>query len=225
MFTAATAAASADIRCKRQRFASHRSFSASEINGIKRRQKAQTANALDILSTYLVTSTEDTHHGRLSSNRGSRASSRESSRAHSPIVEEMNAASFPPNRSNSASARSSTSFLSQLFSSTPHQPGKDQPTTVHQSSLPLPSLNSSLSHSTSSIDSNSLAATVGMLRDPGWSEIARLSHSDDLDDVDSHGNRCGHRRGKLYDRQANPFGAYVARKRFISAINRIRMES
>lgn len=234
MFTAAAAAASADVRAKRNRFASHRSFSASELSGIKRRQKTQTANALDILSTYLVVADDGVgsgghgHHQHFrtsgTSARTSIASSRESSRACSPVPEEFlqqgpRATTTSAHRS---SASNASSFFTSLFSS-------------HKASLPLPSvggpLNSSsqLSHSTSSIECPgkvlvpAAVEVVSILRDPAWSEIARLSHSDDMEDVDGHGHRCGHRR--RYDRQSSPFDAYMARRRFISAINRIRMES
>lgn len=244
MFTAAAAAASADVRAKRNRFASHRSFSASELNGIKRRQKTQTANALDILSTYLVVADDVVgsgghHHQHFrasgTSARTSIASSRESSRACSPVPEEYFHQGISPRaNTNSISdhrSSASSSFFTNLFSS--HHGSLSG----HKASLPLPSvaspLNSSsqLSHSTSSIECPpgqakvvpAAVEVVSILRDPAWSEIARLSHSDDMEDVDGHGHRCGHRR--RYDRQSSPFDAYLARKRFISAINRIRMES
>lgn len=244
MFTAAAAAASADVRAKRNRFASHRSFSASELNGIKRRQKTQTANALDILSTYLVVADDVVgsgghhhQHFRVSGNsaRTSVVSSRESSRACSPVPEEFHQGLGPRSNTTSSAHRPSTSsnassFFTNLFSSHHGSSGQQG----HKASLPLPSvggpLNSQLSHSTSSIDCPTgskvvpaAVEVVSILRDPAWSEIARLSHSDDMEDVDGHGHRCGHRR--RYDRQSSPFDAYMARKRFISAINRIRMES
>ncbi len=252
MFTAAAAAASADVRAKRNRFASHRSFSASELNGIKRRQKQQTANALDILSTYLVMGTDDASSNHLnlrggqSSARTSIASSRESSRTCSPVVEEctQHQGSLLPRSNQISSGRSAANtFFTNFFSSLP----SDHPHSSqhHKASLSLPSANGSLqhssshSHSTSSIvehcsnqaggasspaSSKPAVEVVALLRDPAWNEIARLSHSDDMEDVDGHGHRCGHRR--RYDRQnPSPFDAYMARKRFISDINRIRMES
>lgn len=232
MFTAAAVAASADVRAKRAHFASGRSFSATELTTIKRRNKLQTVNALDILSTYLVTSNSEEnpsspsahHHRAPPSSRTSISSTRESSGTCSPVIEEEN---MPQSTNSSGSlAKSSSSFLCHFL----HGHGLQKHQQEQQNSnLLLPSsLSSSLSLSTSSIDTKSACQQLSMvmLKDPAWNEIARLSHGNmDFDEVDSHGHRCGHRKGRLYDRQNSPLAGYMARKRFISAINRIRTES
>lgn len=207
MFTAATAAAASNsgssgtspaskkpkspnhqsdqLRAKRNRFTSNRSFSANELMNEKRRYKQQTMNAMDIWSTYMMTTINDEHEIRVDLER------QESSRGCSPTTIMMD----------------------------------EENDERVDNQIQQPCLKSTtLSLSTTSIDTKAAAASLAMFGDPGWGEIARLSHMEDLDDVDQHGHRCGHRR--RYDmRQSTPLDAYIARKRFINAVNRVRMES